>query len=112
MFTRRWSLMNAPIELDPTDPELLVNLGLTAWNLKMTESAAKLFELYIAACPDSPLGYNNLGSVLCDLGRPEDGIEMLRAAIYRMPGEAILWNSLATVLAEAGPRRGKPGVLQ
>jgi hypothetical protein len=68
----------------------------------MTEGAAKLFELYIAACPDSPLGYNNLGSVLCDLGRPDEGIEILRAAIYRMPGEAILWNSLGTVLAEAG----------
>ena len=89
-------------QLDPADPELLVNLGLTAWNLKMTESAAKLFELYIAACPDSPLGYNNLGSVLCDLGRPDEGIEILRTAIYRMPTEAILWNSLGTVLAEAG----------
>src|SRR5665213_3249114 len=46
-------------QLDPADPELLINLGLTAWNLKLTEGAAKLFELYIAACPDSPLGYNN-----------------------------------------------------
>ena len=48
-------------ELDPEDPELLINLGLTAWNLKLTEGAAKMFQLYIAACPDSPLGYNNLG---------------------------------------------------
>jgi Flp pilus assembly protein TadD len=89
-------------ELDPNDPELLINLGLTAWNLKLTEGAARLFKLYIAACPDSPLGYNNLGSVLCDLGHPEAGIEVLRGAIQRMPGEAILWNSLGTVLAEAG----------
>ncbi len=89
-------------QLDPQDPELLINLGLTAWNLKLTEGAAKMFQLYIAACPDSPLGYNNLGSVLCDLGHPEDGIETLRAALFRMPGEAILWNSLATILAEQG----------
>ncbi|HEV7959623.1 MAG TPA: tetratricopeptide repeat protein [Rhizomicrobium sp.] len=89
-------------ELDPADPELLINLGLTAWNLKMIDAAAKMFELYIAACPNSPLGYNNLGSVQCDLGRPEAGIETLRTAIYRMPGEAILWNSLGTVLAEQG----------
>jgi tetratricopeptide (TPR) repeat protein len=89
-------------ELDPEDPELLINLGLTAWNLKLTEGAAKMFQLYIAACPDSPLGYNNLGSVQCDLGHPEDGIETLRAALFRMPGEAILWNSLATILAEQG----------
>src|SRR5690242_10654451 len=58
-------------QLDPKDPELLINLGLTAWNLKMNESAAGLFKRYIDACPHSPLGYNNLGSVLYDLGRPD-----------------------------------------
>ena len=89
-------------ELDPEDPELLINLGLTAWNLKLTDGAAKMFQLYIAACPDSPLGYNNLGSVQSDLGDADTAIETLRAAIYRMPKEAMLWNSLATVLAEEG----------
>src|SRR5690349_21290533 len=89
-------------ELDPEDPELLINLGLTAWNLKFTEGAAKMFKLYIAACPDSPLGYNNLGSILSDMGDQEMAIETLRAALYRMPEEAMLWNSLATVLAETG----------
>jgi tetratricopeptide (TPR) repeat protein len=89
-------------ELDPEDPELLINLGLTAWNLKLTDGAAAMFKLYIAACPDSPLGYNNLGSVQSDLGQPEVAIETLRAALYRMPDQAILWNSLATVLAEEG----------
>lgn len=89
-------------QLDPEDPELLINLGLTAWNLKLTEGAEKMFRLYIAACPASPLGYNNLGSVQCDLGQPEAAIETLRAALFQMPNEAILWNSLATVLAEEG----------
>ena len=89
-------------ELDPEDPELLINLGLTAWNLKLTDGAAKMFQLYIAACPDSPLSYNNLGSVQSDMGQPDVAIETLRAALYRMPEEAILWNSLATVLAENG----------
>ncbi|HWA04256.1 MAG TPA: tetratricopeptide repeat protein [Rhizomicrobium sp.] len=88
--------------LDPQDPELLINLGLAAWNLKLTEGAARMFQLYIAACPESPLGYNNLGSVQSDLGEVDTAIETLRAAIYRMPGEAVLWNSLATVLAENG----------
>src|SRR6201994_3806516 len=87
-------------QLDPEDPELLINLGLTAWNLKLTDGASKMFQLYIAACPDSPLGYNNLGSVQADMGHPDVAIETLRAALYRMPGHAILWNSLATVLAE------------
>jgi tetratricopeptide (TPR) repeat protein len=89
-------------ELDPDDPDLLLNLGLTAWNLKMIDAAAKMFNLYIAACPESPLGYNNLGTVQCDQGRASIAIETLRAAIYRMPAQSILWNSLATVLAEEG----------
>src|SRR6185295_18305976 len=89
-------------ELDPEDPELLINLGLTAWNLKLTDGAAKMFRLYTAICPDSPLGYNNLGSCLADMGRLEEAIETLRAALYQMPEQAILWNSLATVLAEEG----------
>src|SRR6185437_12771213 len=89
-------------QLDPADPELLVNLGLTAWNLKMTGGAAQMFQLYIAAKPDSPLGYNNLGSIQCDMGQPDIAIETLRDAIRRMPGQTILWNSLATVLAEEG----------
>ena len=89
-------------ELDPEDPELLINLGLTAWNLKLIEGAAKMFQLYIAACPDSPLGYNNLGGALGDMGRPDVAIDVLRDAINKMPNQAILWNSLATVLAEEG----------
>jgi len=88
--------------LDPNDPELLINLGLVAWKLKLADGAQRMFSLYIGACPDSPLGYNNLGTVLSDLGKVPLAIETLRAAIYRMPNEAILWNSLATVLAEDG----------
>src|SRR5215469_6286296 len=89
-------------QLDPEDPELLINLGLIAWNLKLIDGAQTMFRLYIAACPDSPLGYNNLGSVQGDMGRPDLAIEILRDAIRKMPGQAILWNSLATVLAEEG----------
>jgi tetratricopeptide (TPR) repeat protein len=89
-------------KLDPDDAELLINLGLIAWNLKQNEGAAKMFSLYIERCPDSPLGYNNLGSVLSDMGQIDDAIETLRAAIYRLPNESILWNALATVLAEQG----------
>src|ERR1700677_1354256 len=39
-------------QLDPEDPELLINLGLIAWNLKQTKGAATMFRLYIDACPD------------------------------------------------------------
>ncbi len=88
--------------LDPNDPDLLLNLGLTAWNQKLMGEAENMFRQFIDAKPDSPLGYNNLGTILSDMGRETTAIETLRSAIYRMPTEAILWNSLATVLAENG----------
>jgi tetratricopeptide (TPR) repeat protein len=89
-------------ELDPDDPELLINLGLAAWNMKLIDGAERMFQHYIAACPNSPLGYNNLGTIQSDKGQVSTAIETLRAAIYRMPNEAVLWNALATVLAENG----------
>ena len=89
-------------ELDPDDPDLLINLGLTAWNLKLTDAATGMFRRFVTARPDSPLGYNNLGTILCELGDASAAIDTLRAALLRMPNESILWNSLATVLAESG----------
>jgi tetratricopeptide (TPR) repeat protein len=89
-------------ELDPDDPDLLINLGLTAWALKMTDAAKNMFQRFIALRPDSPLGYNNLGTILCEMGETRAAIELLRGALQRMPGEPVLWNSLATVLAESG----------
>jgi tetratricopeptide (TPR) repeat protein len=88
-------------QLKPDDPDLLLNLGLTAWNMKMREQAMKMFRLFIGMNPGSPLGYNNLGMVQCELGDPATAIETLRNAIYQMPAEPMLWNSLATVLAES-----------
>lgn len=89
-------------ELDPDDPELLINLGLIAWRMKIAGGAESMFRQFIAAKPDSPLGYNNLGSVLSDQGKVAQALDMLKAAIFKMPTESILWNSLATVLAEDG----------
>src|ERR1700744_3142624 len=65
--------------LDPNDPDLLLNLGLTAWNMKMIDGAAKMFRLFIAARPDSALGHNNLGMILCEQGDAQAAIETLRA---------------------------------
>jgi tetratricopeptide (TPR) repeat protein len=89
-------------ELDPHDPDLFINLGLTAWSLKLTDGATDMFRRFIAVRPDSPLGYNNLGTILCELGDARTAIDTLREAIKRMPQEPVLWNSLATVLAESG----------
>src|SRR5471032_2920330 len=53
-------------QLDPNDPDLLLNLGLAAWARKFKDGAVRMFNLFIAASPNSPLGYNNLACVLAD----------------------------------------------
>ena len=89
-------------KLDPEDTDLLLNLGLTAWNLNLLDGAERMFRLFIEKRPDHPAGYNNLGSVQRDKRDLSTAIETLRGAIYRMPDQPMLWNSLATVLAEEG----------
>lgn len=89
-------------ELDPDDPDLLINLGLTAWSLKMQDAAVAMFRRYIDMRPDSPLGYNNLGTIQCEMGDTDAAVATLRSALLRMPAEPVLWNALATVLAESG----------
>jgi tetratricopeptide (TPR) repeat protein len=88
--------------LDPNDQDLVLNLGLTAWNTGNTSAAERLFRMYMEARPDAPEGYNNLASVLRDKGDTDQAIEVIRGAIYRIPDQPMLWNTLATVLNEDG----------
>jgi len=90
------------LEIDPGNPDLMLNIGGTAWTMKLYEGAAKMFRLYIAARPDEPHGYNNLANTLSDMGKLDEAIETLRQAIYRMPEQPILWNALGTILTENG----------
>lgn len=90
------------LEIEPGNPDLMLNLGGTAWTMKLYDGAAKMFRLYIAARPDEPHGYNNLANTLSDMGNVDEAIETLRQAIYRMPEQSILWNALGTILTENG----------
>ena len=89
-------------QLDPNDPDLVLNLGMTAWHTGSMEGAERLFRLYIEARPDAPEGYNNLASVMRDRGNIDEAIETVRGAIYRLPDQPMLWNTLATILSEDG----------
>ena len=89
-------------QIDPNDPDLLLNLGLAAWKRKFKDGAVRMFNLFIAANPNSPLGYNNLACVLADMGDLPTAIETLRSAIHRIPGDPMLWSTLGTLLAEDG----------
>ena len=89
-------------QIDPDDLDLVLNLGLTAWNSGNMTGAERMFRLYIERRPDSPEGYNNLASVMRDRGDIDEAIEAIRGAIYRIPNQPMLWNTLATILSEDG----------
>lgn len=90
------------LRLDPNDAEVVADLGLCAWKMKMGDTAQKLFRHYIASCPNSPLGYNNLGALQAEMGDLAGGVETLRDAISRMPEASILWHSLGNMMSEDG----------
>ena len=89
-------------QLDPTDPDLYMNLSLVAWKLGQIEIAEKFVRIFINMQPTNPSGYNNLGGILRDLGRYDEAIDTLRNAIYQFPQEPELWNTLGTVAMEDG----------
>lgn len=90
------------LELDPSASDIIIDIGISAWRMKMFDVARQLFGKYIEARPDVPLGYNNLGSLLAEQGDIDGGIEIIRGALERMPHQSILWHSLAVMLAENG----------
>ena len=73
-------------ELDPDDPDLLINLGLDGLGSQADRCGDRpMFRRFIAARPESPLGYNNLGTMLCELGERGGRHRHAEWRILRMP---------------------------
>jgi len=89
-------------KIDPSNPQIYMNLGMTAWKLNMLEAAEKFLKIFHQMNPDETAGVLNVAGVMRDQGRFEDSVEILRAAIYAAPDNAILWNALGTTLFESG----------
>lgn len=86
--------------LDPSDRDLYLNLGLAAWRMKLLPVAEKFFRMFCEMAPDQPMGWNNLAGVMRDESRFDEAIEICRDAILRMPEQALLWNTMGTILVE------------
>ncbi|WP_270374585.1 tetratricopeptide repeat protein [Marinicauda sp. Alg238-R41] len=89
-------------KLDPTDPEIYMNLSTLAWQMDMLDAAEKFLRIYLQMVPNHTGATINLAGVLRDKGGFEASIELLRAAIYASPENYELWNSLGTTLLESG----------
>lgn len=90
------------LELDPSEFDVYLNLGLTARKLNMDEAAEKFFRIYIDLKPEQHQGYNNLGTLLRDMNRFDDAVDIVKHALNLMPENAELWNTMGTIAAESG----------
>ncbi len=97
---KAFQMFERALALDPTDPDLYLNIGTAASQLHLYEGAEKAFRTYIEMRPNCPKGYNNLGGCLRDKGDIDGAIEVLRNAIYILPNDPQLWITLGTVTAE------------
>lgn len=88
------------LELDPTEFDVYLNLGLTARSLSMEDAAEKFFRIYIDLKPERFEGYNDLGGLLRDQNRFDDAIDIVRYALNIMPDKAELWNTMGSIAAE------------
>ncbi len=89
-------------QLDPTDPDVILNLGVAAYELGEFETVVKMSVMYNTMCPNSPYGYINLVHALSSLDKHEEAINVLADAIRRIPGNAMLWCTLGVLLTDAG----------
>jgi tetratricopeptide (TPR) repeat protein len=85
---------------DPENPDMFLNIGLSAYRLRMFDQAEKAFKLYVAARPRCSKGYTNLGTLYREQGRMDESIEVLRNAIFMIPGAHDLWNALGAAIGE------------
>ncbi len=96
------SVYQRAIELDPTDPDSILNLGLLAWKMNLYDVAEKFFRIFLTMKPESPSAIINLAGTLRDQGKADDAVELLQAELFKHPENHELWNSLGSVVMEQG----------
>jgi tetratricopeptide (TPR) repeat protein len=97
---KAFQMYERALALDPADPEIYLNIGTAASQLRLFDGAITAFRTYIELRPNCPKGYNNLAGTLRDKGDLEEAIEVLRNAIQIMPEAPQLWVTLGTVMGE------------
>ena len=65
---KAFQMYERALALDPNDPDLYLNIGTAASQLRLFDGAIKAFRTYIALRPNCPKGFNNLAGALRDKG--------------------------------------------
>ena len=89
-------------ELDPDNPDVLVNLARTARLMGKKDESLAALERASMLAPAWPLAHTELAAALLDLGKPLDALDACRRAIARIPDDA----GLRSVLSACDLARG------
>ena len=93
-------------QLEPNDPDLVLNLGLTAWNTGNIERrGAHVPPLHRDAARSPRRLQQSRQRHARSRRHRRRRSKPLRGAIYRIPDQPMLWNTLATVLRKMAASR-------
>lgn len=101
-FTSAAELLGIARELDPDNPETLLMLGISCYNLDDLSGSLAIFLRAVSLRPDFEKGYYFLGNSYASLGKDAEAISAYRRAIDLAPRNANYYYRLGKVLFRDG----------
>ncbi|MFZ6767003.1 tetratricopeptide repeat protein [Undibacterium sp. Di26W] len=101
-FPEALTVLTKALELLPTNPHVLVNMGNVLISLERCADAIVYLEKALAIQPTMVVGLNNLGNAMRFIGRTEEAIENISKAIQLDPSLPYLFNNLGLAYREHG----------
>ena len=101
-YTSAAELLEIARELDPDNPETLLMLGVSCYNLDDLPGSLEMFLRAISLRPDFENGYYFLGNTYASLGKDREAIDAYRRAIDLAPRNASYYYRLGKVLFRDG----------
>jgi len=95
--------LNGLLQLDPRDPDVLIEKGALLYRLGKTEAAALCFEVACEIVPDNELALTNLAVTLAESGRSHDAVLALRRVLNANPANHHARHQLRRLLSTIVP---------
>jgi tetratricopeptide (TPR) repeat protein len=93
---------NRALELSPSDPQALMNLGMSLMKVRRLDEAIAHLERSVASDAGNAEGYLNLGIALAMSGRLHEAIARYEMALQRDPNSPEVHSNLGVALVQTG----------
>jgi len=100
------------LKIQPEQPDLLCQLGLTECKLGRFSRAARIFKKLIDIRPELSQVWNNYGFALANMKRYKEAIYYCKQALKLNPKNACAWDTLGLAYSESGNYPRAIGALQ